>query len=270
MTGNAVGLRTASPNFLHNLPRLSKALIILVPGAVALVALLLQAPIPQDPAYHNFADLHTLMGIPRFGDVVTNLGFNLVGLLGLWYLMRSPGPFRQPGERPAYIVFFLGLFLTGLGSGWYHLEPNSPRLFWDRMPVTLTYMSMLVIVITERVNLTLGRRLLLPLVLVGFGSVIYWHIGEQAGNGDLRFYGLVQFYPMLAIPLMLLLFRSPYTHGTYFWGVIGWYALAKICEVLDAFILDLNGVISGHNLKHVFATIGAWWLLRMLKRRKII
>jgi hypothetical protein len=233
------------------------------------VILLFHAPIPQDPAYHNFADQHTILGIPRFGDVITNLGFNLVGLLGLWFLWRKTDPnlFQNSKEQSAYTVFFLGLFLTGLGSAYYHLEPNSSRLFWDRLPVTLTFMSMLSIVITERASPLLGIRLLLPLLLVGAGSVVYWHLGEQAGNGDLRFYGIVQFYPMLAIPLMLILFRSRYVYGAYFWGVIGWYALAKICELLDVQVLDLAGIISGHNLKHIFASIGAWCIVRMLKQR---
>ena len=126
---------------------------------------------------------------------------------------------------------------------------------------------MLSIVIAERASPVWGRRLLMPLLLVGVGSVIYWHLGEQVGRGDLRFYGLVQFYPMLAIPLMLILFRSRYPYGAYLWGVIGWYALAKISEILDAQILDLTGTISGHNLKHIFASIGAWCIVGMLKRR---
>jgi len=171
-------------------------------------------------------------------------------------------------ERLAYLVFFAGLFLTGLGSGWYHLAPDSDRLLWDRLPVTLTFMSMLAIVVTERVSILFGTRMLLPLLGVGLGSVVYWYLGERIGDGDLRLYGLVQYYPMLAIPILLLLFRPRYTHSGYLWGVIGWYALAKVCEVLDQWIFHMNGVISGHNLKHVIASIGAWCLIRMLQRRR--
>ena len=252
-----------------------KAFTILAPGAVAVVVLLFLPRIPQDPLYHHFADQRIIWDIPRFGDVVTNMGFVWVGLLGLWFMSRKAragarGPFREPVERIAYIVFFLGLLLTGLGSTWYHLAPDSGRLVWDRLPMTLAFMSLLSIVVSERASISVGTRSLLPLLLVGAGSVIYWHLGERVGNGDLRFYGLVQFYPMLAIPLLLILFRPRYTHGGYFWRVIVWYALAKACEVLDQSIFDLNGIVSGHNLKHVLAAIGAWHVLRMLERRQAL
>ena len=67
----------------------------------------------------------------------------------------------------------------------------------------------------------------------GVLSVVLWRAGEAAGHGDLRLYGLVQFYPMLAIPLMLLLFPPRYTRTADLWGVVAWYAGAKVFEALD-------------------------------------
>jgi hypothetical protein len=43
--------------------------------------LLFIPPIPQDPAYHQFADLRTVWGIPNFLNVLTSLSFLVVGLL---------------------------------------------------------------------------------------------------------------------------------------------------------------------------------------------
>jgi len=39
-------------------------------------------PIPQDPNYHLFADNQSFFGISNFNDVVSNIGFDVVGLLG--------------------------------------------------------------------------------------------------------------------------------------------------------------------------------------------
>jgi hypothetical protein len=55
----------------------------MVVGLLALgsfLPLLFIPPIPQDPAYHQFADLETVWGIPNFLNVVTSLLFVAVGL----------------------------------------------------------------------------------------------------------------------------------------------------------------------------------------------
>jgi hypothetical protein len=96
---------------------------------------------------------------------------------------------------------------------------------------------------------------------------VYWHRGEITGAGDLRFYGLVQFFPLLAIPLMLLLFPPRYTRTGDLFGVVGWYVLAKIFEVFDVQILALGELVSGHTLKHLASAMAAYWILRMLRAR---
>jgi len=45
---------------------------------------------------------------------------------------------------------------------------------------------------------------------------------ETLGNGDLRFYGFIQFYPMLLIPLLFLLFPSLIYHkvlNSFLWVI---------------------------------------------------
>ena len=42
--------------------------------------------IPQNPAYHQFADQRTLLGVPHFWNVVSNFIFVLVGVMGLRFL----------------------------------------------------------------------------------------------------------------------------------------------------------------------------------------
>ena len=111
------------------------------------------------------------------------------------------------------MVFFGGLLLTGFGSAYYHWEPGNARLAWDRLPLAITLMGLLAATIAERIGVKSGLWLLGPLVALAAGSVIYWHWTEQRGAGDLRLYALVQFYPLVAIPLMLWWLAPRYTRG---------------------------------------------------------
>jgi len=243
------------------------------PGLViGLYFLLKTVPLPQPLSYHDFADTQPLLGIPRAGDVLTNLAFVVVGALGLWLLLRphSKVPtFIDESERRLFHWFFVGVFLTGLGSGWYHLAPDNDSLVWDRVPMAISFMSIVAIMIAERVKLSLGVTLLFPLMAIGVGTVFWWIWTEHAGNGDLRPYLFVQFYPMITIVLMSLLLPAPYTHSNYYWGLFVFYAAAKVFEILDHRIFDLtHGTVSGHNLKHLCAATGAAWVLRMLWLRR--
>jgi hypothetical protein len=134
--------------------------------------------------------------------------------------------------------------------------------------MTLGFMSLFAAMIAERVDLRVGLWLLGPLLLAGLGSVLYWHWTELAGAGDLRPYAAVQFFPIVAIPLMLLLFPPRYTGGGAIVIALVWYGLAKLFEEFDGPIYELTRhIISGHSLKHLAAAASAWWLLRMLQRR---
>ena len=97
----------------------------------------LQPPIPQDLAYHQFADQRTLLGIPHCLNVLSNLPFLLVGLWGfgvVFQLATDPEQqaFVRPADSLAYQILFLGVALVGLGSTYYHLAPSNETLLWDR------------------------------------------------------------------------------------------------------------------------------------------
>ncbi|MGH7171082.1 MAG: ceramidase domain-containing protein, partial [Gemmataceae bacterium] len=206
-------------------------------------------------------------------NVVSNVPFLLVGVWGLWYALHrraeTGSPFLDPVECWPFVLFFAGVGLTALGSAYYHLEPNNDRLMWDRLPMTVAFMSLFAAVLAERIDLRLGIRLLLPLVVLGFGSVLYWHATEQQSRGDLRPYYFVQFYPMLTLPLLLLVLPPRYTRTADLFVALGWYMLAKVCEHPgDRPIYQLGHVVSGHTLKHLAAGIGAYWVLRMLQQRR--
>jgi hypothetical protein len=91
-----------------------------------------------------------------------------------------------------------------------------------------------------------------------------------AGNGDLRPYGLVQFLPMLLIPMILLMFEEKFTRVRAIWWFLGWYLVAKIFELLDQQVFESLALISGHSLKHLGAGIGCFIYLRYLQTRSLI
>jgi len=237
-----------------------------------LVAILAVPRISQNQSYHNFADQRNLLGVSNFLNVISNAPFFLVGTLGLFFLWQQRASsagcaFIEESEQWPYVVLFLGVVLIGFGSAYYHLCPDNARLAWDRLPMTLVFMSFFSATIVERISMKAGLWLLLPLVGVGIGSVIYWHLSELKGMGDLRPYVMVQFYPVLAIPFIVLLFPPRYTRGTDLLGIVALYAAAKVFELLDAEIFAIGRIVSGHTLKHLVAAIATYWILRMLRKR---
>ena len=145
-------------------------------------------------------------------------------------------------------MLFLGIALTGFGSSYYHWDPNDRTLFWDRLPMALSFMAILAIVIGERIDATAGAKLLWPLVAIGVISLLLWR-----WTGDLRLYAWVQFFPIIALAVLLVRFPPLYT-GTSYWIVAAaLYALAKLFEFYDPAIYSLGFIISGHTLKHFAA-----------------
>ena len=159
--------------------------------------------------------------------------------------------FVDDRERWPWAVFFAGVALTAFGSAWYHLDPGNLRLVWDRLPMTVAFMGLFAAMIGERIGPRVGLALLGPLLVAGVGSVLWWHAGEQQGRGDLRAYGLVQFFPMLAIPLLAWLFPARYTHGGYWASRCSSMPPPRALELADAHVLALGGLVSGHALKHL-------------------
>ena len=238
-------------------------------------AVFLQAPIPQDPAYHQFADQRPLLGIPHCLNVISNLPFLLVGLWGFGAVFRlaaDPGQqaFQHPADSLAYQVLFLSVALVGIGSAWYHLDPGNDTLLWDRLPMSIAFMAFLSAVLSERLARRAGTVALLPLIAFGIFSVLYWHFTERAGAGDLRYYIVVQGYPILFVPLMVRLLPSPYTRGSDLYVAALFYLLAKAAELLDLTVYEAVGFVSGHTLKHLLGALGAFWVLRMILLRRLL
>ena len=150
----------------------------------SLAALPLLPPILQDQAYHGFADVRAVFGIPNGWNVISNLPFIAVGAAGLAHYRHDA----------ATAAIFLGILLTGFGSSYYHWSPSDGTLFWDRLPMALAFMAILAYAVEERVNAKAGAILLWPFLALGVFSLLVWR-----WTGDLRLYVWVQFFPYRGI-----------------------------------------------------------------------
>jgi len=211
-------------------------------------------PIPQSQAYHDFADARTFFGIPRAFDVLSNLPFCVVGLLGLAFTLHPRSALEQ-SQRWAYAVLFAGLLLTGFGSAYYHLAPDNQRLVWDRLPMTVAMAGVIAALLNDRFG---GRSVwLMPVLLaLGAGTVLQWHFSEQQGFGDLRWYALYQGLTIICGTALLALFPSRREGTREFVIAVVANIAAKIFELLDKPIYQLGGIVSGHTLKHLSAGLG--------------
>jgi hypothetical protein len=236
-----------------------RGLAVAIVAAAAVGGVFLLEPIPQDPAFHDFADQRVLFGMPHFWNVATNLPFLVVGGLGLLWT----GRIASPDLATHYRILCIAIALVALGSGWYHHAPSNATLAWDRLPMTIAFMTLFSALIADRISWLLGRALLWPLAVAGIASIAWWVRTEAAGAGDLRAYALVQFLPLALVPLILLLWRDGGLAARPLWLALGAYAFAKAMEYFDAAVFAATaGIVAGHALKHLAAALAAWWILR--------
>ena len=245
------------------------SIVLVVIALIAFIGAFLNEPIPQDINYHNFSDQKTIFNIPNFWNVVTNIPFFIVGFLGILKLKTNEKISIVNHNKIAYYIFYFGTILVAFGSGFYHLYPKNQTLVWDRLPMTLAFMALFSIIITEYISIQRGKSLLIPLILAGILSVIYWDYTESIGKGNLTYYALVQFYPIIAIPIILISFPSLYNRGNSYWFLLLAYLLAKVCEHYDLEIYNLLGFISGHSIKHLVAAFGLYTVLYTFERREL-
>ena len=228
----------------------------------AFVTMLSISPIRQDPAFHNFADGREIVSIPNCMNVLSNLPFLLLGTAGLWMIKKSRlnGAFEE--MRTSCTVFLVGILFTGIGSAFYHLHPNNSTLIWDRLPMTISFMSLFSILTGTMIDIKLGKKILWPLIALGIFSVWVWTLYD-----DLRLYALVQFLPMVLMPLILVLYRNNNNLKKYFWLMMLFYGIAKVFEALDSETYFALGIISGHSIKHLFAALVPFIFLLGLRRK---
>ncbi len=235
------------------------AILLIVVSLLAILGtLLLLPPIPQNQDYHNFADHHTYFSIPNFWNVVSNIGFILVGFWGI------QGSVRTENLKTLKIVLFAGILLTGFGSAYYHLNPNNQTLVPDRLPMTIVFASFFCLILAKYFGDKNAMQIWLLLLPIALGSVAYWRFTENIGQGDLRPYLLVQFLPIILL-LLVLFFGSTQTslRTKPLWYIMLFYLLAKLAESFDPQIIEFLGAFGGHPIKHILASVSSYYMLSM-------
>lgn len=168
--------------------------------------------------YNNFADCRTCCHIKNFWNVVSNIIF-VIG--GLYNYSLDP------------ILCGISI-LVCIGSSYYHYNPNLQTLFYDRLPMIMTFSWL----IYTRSNLTIIENIIY--IGISFYSIYEWR----------RTYNLL-LYSSIQITLIIYWLICVECEMVY---PVLFYFLAKICEDMDLYIYVLtNNTISGHTLKHIFS-----------------
>ncbi|GAA5184166.1 hypothetical protein GCM10025771_37570 [Niveibacterium umoris] len=238
-------------------------------GALFLIVLGLVAagPLHTPAGYHAFADQRLLWGMPRAMDVLSNLPFLLVGLVGLVGVGR--GRWLAAPVRWSMRAFFLAIMLTAAGSWWYHLQPDDVRIVWDRLPIALACGALLAAVMEECSSVRPPLGWLPTLLLASGASVALTSDALWLAPGDLRPYLALQLTLLVVVPLLQWRAGLAWSQRRLWLAAVGAYVLAKLLEVADAPVMHLTGMLSGHTLKHVFAALGAWLVWRAFRLRKL-
>lgn len=231
----------------------------------AIAAMIIHGPISQVADYHRFADQRTWFAIPHVADVLSNLGFAIVGAYGLQLTWRKRDHFGMQNAVVGYRLFFASLILTAVGSSWYHLAPDNARLVCDRLPIALACGGLLAAVWYETMHS--GRWLTTSLATFAISSVAWWRHTDLNGAGDLRPYLLLQMLPLVLVPLLQYQSRRPVGERIAFGTAIALYITAKIFEMADHAVFNALGIISGHTIKHIFASIASATIAWSLNRR---
>ena len=105
--------------------------------------------------------------------------------------------------------------------------------------------------------------LLRPLLAIGVFSLLLWRWTD-----DLRIYAWAQFFPLVALLLILSLFPPKYTGTPYWVGAAALYVLAKLLEYYDHEVYSHGGIVSGHTLKHLAAAGACFAVLKLFQVRR--
>mmetsp|Transcript_24087 Transcript_24087/g.51991 ORF Transcript_24087/g.51991 Transcript_24087/m.51991 type:complete len:309 (+) Transcript_24087:142-1068(+) len=273
----------------HQFSVTTSILILLV---VALISafFLFVAPISQPQAYHNFSDKRQFLCschaatvgfflppgtemrrnsgfiIPHFGDVISNIIIFVGGVFGLVLLHFDSTevglePAREWQLHVCLPVFFSSTVAISAGSTYYHWNPNDSSLVWDRLPMTLAFVSIFCFMLEEYLpTMGIGQSLMPYLLMLGMCSVLYWRWMD-----DLRLYALVQFLPLIVIAALLVCCQSRHGGTIQQASALVCYGLAKASEERDYEIFSwTNKRISGHSLKHVLAGLASISIASML------
>lgn len=210
--------------------------------------------------HHYFADDRIWLGLPHAGDVLSNIAFFAMALVGAWVLARRPAGSIANMERAMAAMFFAGLAITAFCSAWYHLQPDDARLVIDRSGMAIAFAGLLGLAVATHVGCRAGAVTGLALLLAS-----PWAI-RMAAHGQLIPWAIIQFGGMAALCVVAWRKPQPRALQVEWLAVVAIYALAKLAEVNDDLVYEFtHHIVSGHTLKHVIAACAAWPLICALR-----
>ena len=234
-------------------------------AGIATAVLFSLPAIPQDSNYHRFAAGPSILGTVHFWNLASNLGFVIVGYVGLRHLVVNPTAWSK-SWKAIFTVFFAGVLLTGIGSMYYHWNPDNLSLVFDRLPMSVAFAAFFCLVIGVVRSADVAARLLIPFAVFSLASVLYWYGSELRGSGDLRPYVLTQFLPIILIPFLIITSKIKSSTTWDISAVLIAYAISKVFEFYDQEIFDWTGIIGGHPLKHLIAAVGTAFIIKAMHR----
>ncbi len=206
----------------------------------------------QDPSsYFNFGDQLRIFNIPHFTDVISNLVFLIAGLIGIIQLLKVQKKRATLSQISAWVLSLSSLLLC-FASGYFHWTPMPETLVWDRLPLSLCFASMIMLLLSDRLN-EIGDKILLPLFIILILGSPLLALGTYYGYQDVRPYVILQLSSILVVIYLFLVTKKNKLSQRSLFFLLLFYVLAKAFEVLDHSIFDMTGFLSGHNLKHFSA-----------------
>ena len=201
--------------------------------------------LPQD--YHNFSDKRNFIEIPNFMNVFSNIFILLPAL----YLLQTR---TQKSYKSNLLI--IHIILLSFWSSYYHINPSDDTLFMDIMMIATSFIIVLSIINTE-----LNNTWVLLLYIYAIFSITYWK-----NTRDLRFYLII----LIGVPLYIIIkYFKIKKFRNYIYLFIFANILMRLSEHNDNYIYQkMNQFISGHTLKHIFAGIGIFYVIKILQIEK--
>ena len=235
--------------------------LIIAASALWLLLTLFGPMLAQSPSYHAFADQRAFGALPHAMDVLSNLGFLVAGVAGLWALHRTRFVAIAPTARCMVAVFFVGLIGCFAGSSYYHWAPDNAALVWDRLAMCVPFAGILGLAVQQTCDDDAVAWLAaIAMLIAAVSSTLIWQHG-----GNMLPWAVAQGGGILALIVLAFLPSRKGGLHVHLGVVIGFYALAKVFELADAQVFGMSGeLLSGHSAKHLFAAAAAWPLLSAL------
>ena len=185
------------------------------------------------------------------------------GVIAAIQFEHNSVPFIDRRERWPYLIVFAGLLLTAFGSSYYHLRPGNARLVWDRLPMTIVFMSLVSAIIAERISPRTGLWLLPVLLVIGLRQRVA--VAPERTPRRRRFAILLRGAGVFHSISVDRTSPPVELHARLRPGDCGGFLCARQSpEILDRPIFELGHLVSGHTLKHLAAAAAGYWILRML------